>query len=636
MEKSNKQSVNRRGFLKGAAVGAASLIAQGTPAEAQQAAAVRPAGAALPSAAALAAENDPVSSDVLVSGQHPGSDHMVDVIKSLGFEYAIATAGSSFRALHESLVNYGGNKAPEFIHCLHEEISVAMADGYAQVEGKPALVVTHGTVGIQHSSMAIYNAFCGRLPVYIIAGNTLDATERRPGAEWVHSVQDAAGMVRDYIKWDDTPISLKHFAESAIRAYKIAMTPPMAPVMIVADSTLQETPFPENEVVKIPKLTVPSPPQGDSGAVAEVARLLVAAENPMIIVGGVRTQTGMDQIVALADLLQCRVNGGRFMPSHHPLNQGGGVANADIIVGLDESDLWGRVHTMRDQLRRSERLNMKAGAKLISISSSDLYTKSNYQDFNRFSEVDMALAADAEATLPSLIEACKKLITADRKRVFEERGKMLAAAKTRAMDQARREATYAWNASPISSDRLNAEMWAAVKSKDWAAGPRGVVGPLWNVTKLYQTMTAAGGVGLGHNMPASIGGALAHRKHGRFMVNVQNDGCMMFTSGSLWTAAHHRIPLLTVIYNNRGYHTELMHIQRMANRNQRGVTSDHTFVGTKIENPNIDFAMLARSMGVYGDGPITNPNDLQPALQKAIAVVERGEPAVVDVVMQPR
>ena len=189
---------------------------------------------------------------------------------------------------------------------------------------------------------------------------------------------------------------------------------------------------------------------------------------------------------------------------------------------------------------------------------------------------------------------------------------------------------------PISSDRLNAELWAAVKNKDWAAGPRGVVGPLWNVTKLYQTMTPAGGVGLGHNMPASVGGALAHRKHGRLMVNVQNDGCMMFTSNSLWTAAHHRIPLLTVVYNNRGYHTELMHIQRMANRNQRGVTSDRTFVGTKIENPNIDFSMLARSMGVYGDGPITNPNDLQPALQKAIAVVEKGEPAVVDVVMQPR
>jgi acetolactate synthase I/II/III large subunit len=633
--KSKKPSINRRGFLKGAAAGAASLVAQSAPATAQQTPAV-PTAAARPSVAALAAEADPASTDVLGEGQHPGSDYMVDVIKALGFEYAFATPGSSFRALHESLVNYGGNKAPEFITCLHEEISVAMADGYAQIEGKPGFVATHGTVGIQHAAMAIYNSFCGRLPIYIIAGNTLDATERRPGAEWVHSVQDAASMVRDYIKWDDTPISLKHFAESAMRAYKIAMTPPMAPVLLVADATLQETPCPAGMRLHIPKLAVPSPPQGDSAAVAEVARLLVAAENPIAMVGGVRTQAGMDKLVELAELLQMRINGGRYMPSQHPLNQGGGIANADVILGLDESDLWGRVHTLRDQLRRTERLNMKAGARLISISSSDLYTKSNYQDFNRYAEVDMALAADAEATLPALIDACKRLITADRRRVLDERGKTLAAAKARGMEQARREMTYAWNASPISSDRLNAELWSLVKDKDWAAGPRGVIGPLWNVTKLHQTMTPAGGVGLGHNMPASVGAALAHRKHGRFMVNVQNDGCLMFTSSVLWTAAHHKIPLLNVIYNNRGYHTELMHIQRMANRNQRGITSDKTFVGTRIEDPNIDFAMHAKSMGVYGEGPISNPNDLRPALQRAIAVVERGEPAVVDVITQPR
>ena len=106
-----------------------------------------------------------------------------------------------------------------------------MAHGYAKIEGKPMMIMAHGTVGLQHASMAIYNAYCDRVPVYIVLGNILDVNYRRGNAEWVHSVQDAAAMVRDYTKWDDTPVSLAHFAESAVRAYKIAMTPPYEPVV---------------------------------------------------------------------------------------------------------------------------------------------------------------------------------------------------------------------------------------------------------------------------------------------------------------------------------------------------------------------------------------------------------------------
>src|SRR5206468_4503 len=210
-----------------------------------------------------------------------GADCMVDVVKTLGLEYMCANPGSSFRGLHEALVNYGGNSGPELITCCHEESSVAMAHGFAKIDGKPIGVMAHGTVGLQHASMAIYNAYCDRVPVYILAGNTLDATMRRPGVEWAHSVQDAAAMVRDYIKWDDLPVSLPHFAESAVRAYKIAMTPPMMPVLVVIDGGLQEDPIsPEiKSRLRVPKLTLTTPPQGDAGAVAEVARLLVNAEN---------------------------------------------------------------------------------------------------------------------------------------------------------------------------------------------------------------------------------------------------------------------------------------------------------------------------------------------------------------------
>ena len=194
-------------------------------------------------AAVATQERDPSPSVEVLTADHPGSDFMVDVLKALGFEYIFANPGSSFRGLHESIVNYGGNKNPEFITCCHEESSVAMAHGYSKIEGKPVCVFAHGTVGLQHASMAVYNAYVDRAPVFMVIGNTVDAATRRPGVEWAHSVQDAAVLVRDFTKWDDMPVSLQHFAESAVRAYKIATTPPTMPVLLVADGDLQETPM---------------------------------------------------------------------------------------------------------------------------------------------------------------------------------------------------------------------------------------------------------------------------------------------------------------------------------------------------------------------------------------------------------
>jgi thiamine pyrophosphate-dependent acetolactate synthase large subunit-like protein len=571
---------------------------------------------------------------------------MVDVIKSLGFEYVCANPGSSFRALHESLINYGGNK-PELITCCHEESSVAMAHGYSKIEGKPACVFAHGTVGLQHASMAIYNAFCDRAPVYIIIGNTIDATMRRPGAEWDHSVQDAVAMVRDYVKWDDLPISLPHFGESAVRAYKIAMTPPALPVVVVADSDLQERPAPESERLHVPKLTLAAPPQGDSGAVAEAAQLLVVAESPVLIADrAARTPAGLKLLIELAQILQAPVvnqMGRMNFPTRHPLNQTersrAVLANADVILGLEAGDFWGTVNSMRDQVNRTTRSIAKPGAKLITITAGDLYTKSNYQDFQRYPEVDIAIAADAEATLPSLIEACKRLITTDRKRAFEERGKKLAAAQQEALEKARTEATYGWDASPISTARLYTELWAQIKDQDWslasdAAHSSGWPLRLWNFDKHYQYIGGSGGAGIGYGAPAAVGAALANRKHGRLTVNVQNDGDLMYAPGILWTAAHHRIPLLSLMHNNRAYHMEMMHLQRMANRHQRGI--DRTGIGVTLDDPNIDYAMIARGMGVHAEGPIADPKDLGPAIGRALDVVRRGEPALIDVVTQPR
>jgi acetolactate synthase I/II/III large subunit len=640
-------SVGRRGFLKGAAAGAAGAAALTVPgvapidAEAQSAQQARPV-AITPEQAArnLAAETAPLPDEVDVQTvDNPGSDFMVDVLKQLDFEYIAANPASSFRGLHESFINYGGNKAPEWLTCCHEQASVNIANGYYAVAGKPMAVLTFAPSGLHHAMMGIFGAFSGHTPSYILVANIADGKERRPQFDWgAHSVVDPADMVRDMVKWDDTPGSLQHFAESAVRAYKMAMTEPRGPVVLVVDASLQENPVPDRSKLHIPKLTLTTPPAGDAGAVAEVARLLVAAENPLIIAGDVaRNEEGMRLLVELAETLQAPVQGGgRGMPNQHPLSGGGNVRTADVILALNEDGLYGRLNRYRDQQVRSSTPLIKPDTKVLSISSYDLYMKGNYQNVERFQEVTMSIAADPQATLPGLIEACKKLITADRRRVMDERGKRLATASAEALERARLECTYGWDSSPITLQRLALEVYDVIRDKDWASVGGGG-GRLWNVDKFYRTMGSVNGGGVGGSMSIAIGAALAHRKQGRLCVRFQPDGDMLYVNSALWTATHHRIPMLFVMQNNRAYHQEVMHLQRMANRRQRGMALAHAGLpGSSITDPNIDFAMMARSMGAYAEGPISNPKDLRPALLRAVERVQKGEVALLDTLTQPR
>ncbi|HEX4274480.1 MAG TPA: thiamine pyrophosphate-dependent enzyme [Bryobacteraceae bacterium] len=650
MAKSSKLSVGRRGFLKGAAAGAmtgAAAIVGGTSvAEAQQAQSTAAPAVRPPSAAERATENLAGASAEIQIVERPGSDYMVDVIKSLPVEYIFASPGSSFRSLHESVVNYGGNK-PEFITCTHEEIGVAMGNGYAKIEGKPALSMAHGTVGCQHAAMAVYNAYCDQVPNILILGNIANAAERRGSVEWLHSVQDAAAMLREFTKWDDNPASLQHFGESTVRAYQLAMTPPTMPVVLVADGELQESPIPADANLRIPKYVVPSPPAGDSSTVNEIAKMLVAAENPVIVTSrSARTPAGLRSLIELAELLQCAViDQHRRMnfPSRHPLNQSwnsrGVVGNADVILGLETYDFYGVVHALGGQTKVIPRSITKPGVKLVSISSSDLFYKSNYQNFERFQDVDIAIAADAEATLPSLIEAVQKLVTPDRKRVFQARGAKLADASKQSLEQNRTNATYAWDASPISTARMSAELWAQLRNEDWSLVSDTIwisYWPLrlWDFDKHYHYIGGAGGEGVGYMAPAALGAAVANKKHGRLSVCIQSDGDLMMAPGTLWTSAHHKIPMLTLMHNNRAYHMEIMQLQRMANQHNRGI--DTCGIGTTITDPNINYAQMAKSMGVEAEGPIADPAALGPAIKRGIEAVKRGNPYLIDVITQPR
>src|SRR4029077_9237400 len=352
-----QDGVNRRKFLASVAVaGTASTVPLAARAEtraASPASAPRPPSALPPSMRVAAAETG-TPKDLSRIGGVAGSDFMVDVVKSLDIKYLPANPASSFRGLHESLINYGGNTMPEFLTCAHEESAVAMGHGYFKAAGKPRMPLCHGTVGMQPASIAVYNAWCDRVPVIVVGGNDLDAAHRPPGVPTIHSAQDINALVRDYTKWDDTPVSLQHFAQSFVRAYKIAMPPPYGPVAISLDAGLQQEPIRNfGQKLYIPKYVPMAAPQGETGAIREAARLLVNAERPVIVADrAVNTQNGIDLLVQLAELLQApmvRQRARLNFPTSHPLGRPASViAQADVVLGLELTDYWATVNKFVD------------------------------------------------------------------------------------------------------------------------------------------------------------------------------------------------------------------------------------------------------------------------------------------------
>lgn len=651
---------NRRDFLKGIAIGGAATVAltehqalakDGAPGgEAGKPPKVRDPARPAPDGA-------PESQLDYSHVKDPGSDFMVDVIKSLGIGYVASNPAHSFRGLHESLINYGGNKQPEWLSCLHEEVAVAMAHGYFKTTGKPMIALMHSTVGLQHAAMAVFNAWCDKVPVIVMGGNDLDESSPQRGREIIatHSAQDPNTLVRDFTKWDDTPVNLQHFADSFVRGYKIAMTPPYGPVMITIDSSYQQEANRERARLTIPAYRPTAPPQGETGAVREAARLLVRAAAPVIAVDrAARTQRGVELLIELAELLQAPVLDLRgrmnFPNTHHLCRQTEQaealVGKADVVIGLELGSFWSTVNTFVDNNRDGEgetKPIARKGTRLISISAASLVIKANYQDFQKLQVVDVELAADVEATLPLLIQEVRSALTADRKRAIEARGAALRAEWKKLQEEMLAEAKKGWDASPVSTGRITLELLEQVKGLDWSlvGGSRHMVKwarRLWPFQRHYQYLGLSGGDGRGYELPSAMGAALGNREAGRVSVNLQSDGALMYTPQALWTAVHHRIPLLSVMMNNRAYHTEVEHVTKVSQWRKRkpNLGRDTGPVGTMLENPPIDYAKLAQSMGMYAIGPITKPADLAPALAKALRVVRSGEPALVDVVTQPR
>jgi acetolactate synthase I/II/III large subunit len=493
--------------------------------------------------------------------------------------------------------------------------------------------------------MAIYNAYADRVPMLILVGNIGDSSTRRPGVEWFHTATDVAAIVRGFIKYDAQPGSLQQFGEEIMKASSMSMTPPFEPALVIVDADLAEDPVGETPI-PLPKFVPVRPSVADPAALADVAKLLVNAKNPVIVADrAARSQTGMDGLVQLAESLQIPVidlaNRMNFPWNHH-LNQTWDrtlIPQADVILGLELTDLFGVIGDVADLPERKTTIKIKPTCTVISMNSMYNQGAGNYQDQQRFFEPAMAIAGDSEASMPYLNEAVNRAMTGDRKSQNAARAAHFSEAFTKRRLADLQQASLGWDAIPISVARMCQETYGLIKHDDFSlVSATGFQSQwpqrLWDLDKYHHYNGDAGAYGVGYGMPAAVGAALAARDQGRYSVNIQGDGDLMVGPGSLWTAAHHKIPLLTIVHNNRAWHQETMHVQRMADRRER--QPEHAKVGTLIGNPDIDYSKLAQSLGVYADVAVTHPDQLGPALARALKVVKSGMPALVDVVAQPR
>lgn len=648
-DEDHTRKINRRGFLAGATAAGLSAVPVSESSKAVGQTSTAASAAGIPNATDAAMENETPEGYTQSQAdnyfvQNPGSDFMVDVMRSLDIDYLALNPGSAFRGLHESVLNYGENSKPHILTCMHEEHAAAIAHGYAKVAKKPMAIACHGTVGIQHAAMAVYNAYADRVPMVIFAADHGGIEDRTSQVLWTHTARDPLSPIKDYIKWDDYPRSLQHFSESTIRAWRFALTPPMGPVGIIMDTQLQESQIHERGI-RIPPAVPPSPPLGDPNAVREAARMLATAQSPVIVADRfARDQAGVELLIELAELLQAPVVdqlGRMNFPNTHYLRQGtGAVAQADVILCLEVRDTWGIVNRIQDAPDHTQTRFARPDARMITIGTSETNFGSNYQNFTRFYAADLAIAGEGQATLPYLIESIREDLSNAQRRQIATRAERWQTAHAAARERSIEEARYAWNASPISTARMCMELWDLVRDKDWAlTAPDNLHGSwerrLWQIDRHYQINGTSGAYGQGYGASSAVGAALAHREHGRLPICITGDGDTMYVPGVHWTAAHHNIPLLSVVHNNRSYHQEVMHVQRMAGWRQRGATGGIQ-PGNLINDPPIDFAALAKSLGVWSAGPISDPDELRPALAQAIEVVESGEPALVDVISQPR
>ena len=560
-----------------------------------------------------------------------GSDAITEVLSQLDLPFISLTPGASYRGVHDSLVNYLGNTKPEMILCLHEENAVAVAQGYAKVTGKPMAVALHSNVGLMHATMAIFNAYCDRMPMVILgATGPLDATERRPWIDWIHTATDQAALIRNYIKWDDQPGSVTAAVESLARANQVTRSYPCAPTYVVLDAGIQEQRL--SKPVQMPNLArylPPTPPAPPSQVVDETWRLLNEAKRPLILMGRVsRTRKSWDDRVRLVEALGACVltdlKVGAVFPTKHPLQPAWPgaritpagrslIRDADLILSLDWVDLGGTLQTADSGDTQT----------VISCTNDQALHNGWSKDHYVLPKVDLSICADPNSLVDALL-------------VKAEGNAPISRIGWPPKFQPAESATMEKDGEQLLMSELAASMQSALAGRKvtWTGLPLG-----WSREELdfndpldYLGRDGGGGVGAGPGV--AVGAALALAGTDRLPVAVIGDGDYLMASSALWTAAHHRLPLLVVVANNRAYYNDEVHQQRVAIT--RGRPVENRWVGQHLRDPDPDLATIARGHGLKGFGPVRTTVELEKALAEALSEVDLGNAALIDVWISPR
>jgi thiamine pyrophosphate-dependent acetolactate synthase large subunit-like protein len=576
------------------------------------------------------------------SGAKYGSDLIVDLMLRYGIEHVALNPGSSFRGLHDSIVNYAQNR-PEIIECPHEEIAVQIAHGYAKATGRPMAAIVHDVVGLLHATMAVYYAHLDRAPVLVLgATGPMAPSRRRPRIDWIHTAFAQGAVVRDYTKWDYQPIEAEDVVDSFARGYRIAVTDPQGPVYLCYDAAYQEDPLVSEPALPEPERVLPTRFRADGEALDRLAGWLVEAGNPVILAGYVgRRPEAFEALVELAGFLGAAVvdNGDRLcFPTDHPLNLSGSdglLESADLILALEMRDLFGAISKV-DRVARSTQPRLAAGCRLVEIGTGDLGIRSWSQEFQKLQPVDLSILGDTALALPELLALCRQRAQeADCER-FRARAARHGELHRKLRSGWAEAAAGAAETEPVATAHLVAEVGAALEGTDWVLTANTVgdwARRLWRMERPGRH--PGGSLGTATQIGISLGVALAHRGSGRLVVDLQPDGDLLFDAAALWVATHHRIPMLVVMYNNRAYYNDWEHQILIAK--ERGRDPGTANVGMELDLPAPDFAGLARSFGWYAEGPILKPGEVRAAVERARGVVlGTGQPALVDVVTQFR
>lgn len=574
------------------------------------------------------------------------SDVIVDMMHMYEMPFAALNPGASYRGLHDSIVNYGGNY-PHMMLCTHEETAVQIAHGYARATGKPMIAIVHNLVGLLHSNMAIYYAYIDRAPIFIVgATGPLNETKRRPKIDWIHTANGQGSAIREYVKFDYQPATVDGVPEAFARAYSVMMTNPQGPIYMCYDAWLQEealdhkVALPPKSAVKVPSKMAPDPEQ-----IERAAELLVKAKNPVLLAEYAgRTEEGYDALIKLADTVQAGVydlDARCNFPGVHPLN----VSmiddiweKTDLVLGLDVQD-WERPTTRLVSTTRTLKRKTAPGCKFVDIGFGELKISGWSLDYQRLLPFDIRIIGDTDLAIPMLTAACRKLInrSAAVKNRLKARGARIAKLHNRKRAEWRKAGSdpKMRGLTPIPHAVLAAEIWEVIKDEDWvltAGALEDWARRIWDFDAHYRHPGKS--LGTSTQIGLSLGAALGHRDKGRLVIDIQPDGDLMFDAGALWIAAKHNLPMLIVMYNNRAYYNDWEHQIRMAQLRKTDVAKAH--IGMDLCDPDPDFAGLARAMGWYGEGPIDRADDVQPALRRAIERVKAGQPALIDTITQRR